>query len=228
VSSWATRTHASLRPLIAADAPARSRAWILAQRKGCGRVPIAIKKIICVHAIRAAAMSAQSPDPSIDRGIPRLGLGCHVQRPALAFGNGGRTCKPCWHRGTDRGRWRSGTGQSARRRSNGCGKSFNRARASQAPLRIGNILANIPWRSVRTDKKISFDRTGPSWQSVPSLALATICPYCSEGVRPRSRLGTALGRSLWLSPRSFAQPRVRPPLCPALQPGLPRRFSRRI
>lgn len=24
-------------------------------------------------------MSAQSPDLSIDRGIPRLGLGCHVQ-----------------------------------------------------------------------------------------------------------------------------------------------------
>jgi hypothetical protein len=99
VSSWATRTHASLRPLVAADAPARSRAWILAQRKGCGRVPIAIKKNIRVHAIRAAAMSAQSPDLSLDRGIPRLGLGCHVQPlgpplPSATVGRGASKERP--------------------------------------------------------------------------------------------------------------------------------------
>ena len=167
MSSWATRTHASLRPLSAADAPPRSRAWILPQRKGCGLVPTAIEKM-CVYMQLESRRYPHGPELTIDCGMTALAWGSSSSRGAW----------PCLKQ-----RWRAGTsnerpanradahaslagslvrrGEMEERNRSERKASIKRVRgivqsrrAGQAPLRLPNILANIVWRSVRTDKKI--------------------------------------------------------------------------
>ena len=166
MSSWATRTHASLRPLAAADAPAR-HARGYSQTQWLWPRSVTIEKFICVHAIEARRCPRRGPISALTAADPALAWGaafsrcacpCRRQRCRPALAKKRPPCVPPRLRallGTEVGRGMAERNPSERKASIKRVRGIVQSRrAGQAPLRIGNILANIAWRSVRTDKKI--------------------------------------------------------------------------
>jgi len=114
----------------------------------------------------------------------------------------------------------SGTGQSAWRRSNEVRGVVQPRGASQAPLRIGNIHGNITRRSAQAHKKpnLSGRPADLGGNSKPCAGDGSQCSSDGCSGEPFAR-APARGHGGWYRRPT---PSVRP------QPGLPRRFSRRI
>ena len=126
--------------------------------------------------------------------------------------------------------------------------TFDHARASLAPLLGGNIPAEGGRRSLARDKRMPFERRRATWHSILSLTNLTMVLCCAFPLLLGHRFAQpgrgahkggcrVCGRwAVWVPPRGAAC--VTYPGMPAArlpgqantlpQPGLPRRFSRRI